>query len=176
MSLASSEIFTWRMFNYLYFFSISVESYETYVHVFSLFILLIIFAFYLWFVLIAGPDFMSKREPYNVKHLLRLYNIFQVTVCSIFVLRAYELGFTFKYVFKCEKFDFLNIDERSEIKVGVWLFLMLRVFEFVETIFFILRKKQNQASFLHIFHHIGSVVMTWLFIVSRAGERNKFLK
>jgi hypothetical protein len=147
-----------------------VALYERYFHVVSLLVLLLIFGAYLWFVLAAGPKFMSKREPYNVTDLVRIYNIFQVIVCTTYVVQAYRLGFTFKYIFKCERFEFLSDDVMLEVQIGAWLFLNLRVFEFVETIFFVLRKKQNQASFLHIFHHIGSVLMTWLFIVSRAGE------
>lgn len=147
-----------------------VVRYDKYFHVASLLILLFIFAIYLWFVLSAGPKFMKNREPYNVTNLLRVYNIFQVIICSTYIIQAYRLGFTFKYIFKCERFEFLNDDTRLLIQLGSWLFLNLRVFELVETIFFVLRKKQNQASFLHIFHHIGSVMMTWLFIVSYAGK------
>lgn len=150
----------------------AVEKYEPYVNVISFVILLFIFAGYLWFVLFAGPKLMRKREPLNVTNLIRLYNVFQVIVCSIFVTRIYQLGFTFQFLFKCEKFEFLSRDELVEVKLGSWLFLSLRVFEFVETIFFVVRKKQNQASFLHIFHHVGSVMMTWLFIVSHAGEKS----
>lgn len=141
----------------------------------SFFVLLIIFAVYLWFVLVAGPEFMAKRQPFNVTPLVRLYNVFQVIVCTIYVTRSYQLGFTFHYLFKCERFEFLDVQDRLEIKIGSWLFLSLRVFEFMETIFFVLRKKQKQASFLHIFHHIGSVMMTWLFIVWKAGELNEVL-
>lgn len=168
---AESENFVHQSTNSFEGFSLLDEVYENYVGLVSFFILLIIFALYLWFVLIAGPRFMEKREAFNVKVLLRLYNMYQVIVCTIYVTRTYQLGFTFQYLFKCERFGFLNGAEMLEIQIGAWLFLSLRIFEFMETIFFVLRKKQNQASFLHIFHHIGSVLMTWLFIVSHAGEK-----
>lgn len=155
------------------FLLVSVERYESYVDLVSFMILFVICVAYLWFVLVAGPRHMEKREPYNVKHLLRIYNVSQVIVCSIYVTRTYQLGFTLQYLFKCERFGFLDDPEMSEIKLGGWLFLMLRTFEFVETVFFVLRKKQTQASFLHIFHHIGSVLMTWLFIVCHAGEKSR---
>jgi hypothetical protein len=113
---------------------------------------------------------MMKREPYDVTDLVRIYNVFQVIVCTIYVISAYRIGFTLNFIFKCERFNFLNDDVKLAVQIGAWLFLGLRVFEFMETVFFVLRKKQNQASFLHIFHHIGSVMMTWLFIVSNAGK------
>lgn len=115
---------------------------------------------------------MKNREPFNVVDLIRLYNVVQVIACSIYVVRAHQLGFTINYLFKCEKFEFFSDLVKLEIKIGYWLFLALRSFEFMETVFFVLRKKHNQASFLHIFHHIGSVLMTWLFIVSDAGKND----
>ena len=155
------------------FLLVLVESNEAYVNLVSFLILLMICGVYLWFVLVAGPRFMEKREPYNVKHLMRIYNVLQVIICTIYVTRSYQLGFTFDYIFKCERFEFLSELQMTEIKLGGWLFLMLRTGEFLETIFFVLRKKEKQASFLHIFHHIGSVFMTWLFIVSHAGEKKR---
>lgn len=131
---------------------------------------MVIFGAYLWFVLSAGPKFMKNRQPYNLKEWIRYYNCFQVVVCSYFVAGGLFFGFSPKYFFKCESFSFLSDETKLKIYIGLWLFLGLRVLEFVETIFFVLRKKHNQASFLHIFHHIGSVLMTWLFIAMHAGS------
>ncbi|CRK96723.1 CLUMA_CG010029, isoform A [Clunio marinus] len=147
---------------------IKIYKHECYINFSSLIILLLIFAAYLWFVLIAGPKYMKKREACNVTNLIRTYNIYQVFCCIFYVVGSYSLGFTLNHLFKCQRFAFLDDDARLSIYVGSWLFLSLRVHEFIETIFFILRKKFNQASFLHIFHHIGSVATTWLFIVSNA--------
>lgn len=132
--------------------------------------LILLFGVYLWFVLLAGPKFMEKREPYNVTELIRFYNCFQVIVCTYFLAGGIYLGFTPNFIFKCQKFDFLTDEVKLKLLVGTWLFLGLRILEFSETIFFVLRKKQGQASFLHIFHHIGSVLMTWLFIAMHAGK------
>jgi hypothetical protein len=137
-------------------------------------ILLFIFGVYVWFVVRIGPQFMKARDPYNVIDLVRLYNVFQVIVCCTYVFRAYQVGFTFEFLWKCEKFEWLSDLAKIEATIGFWLFLLLRIFEFSETIFFVLRKKQNQASFLHIFHHIGSVLMTWLFLVAEAGKALTF--
>lgn len=145
------------------------QLYDGYVHLVSSFILMFIFGGYLWIVLVVGPNWMKNREPYNVVDLIRLYNVFQVIACTFCVVRSHQLGFTFAFLWKCEKFENFSDLVKLEVKIGYWLFLILRIVEFVETFFFVLRKKQNQASFLHIFHHIGSVLMTWLFIVSEAG-------
>lgn len=143
---------------------------EVYIHVGSFVGLLVTFAVYLWLVFMAGPKFMKPREAYNLKNIIRFYNVFQVVVCSLYVIKGIEFGFSFKYLWKCERFESFDDDKKLTLRVSFWLFLGLRILEFIETIFFVLRKKYNQASFLHVFHHIGSVLMTWLFIVSHAGE------
>lgn len=154
----------------LSFLSLESELYQTYFHLVTGVFLLAVFGIYLWLVLVFGPEFMKNREPYNVTLLIRLYNAFQVFACSAFVIRAHQLGLSFKYLWQCERFLWLSDLNRLELRIGFWMFLLLRIVEFVETIFFVVRKKQKQASFLHIFHHIGSVLMAWLFIVSGAGN------
>lgn len=144
--------------------------FEQYFHLVSAAFLLALFALYLWFVLVFGPTFMKDREAFDVLGLIRLYNAFQVFACLFFVIRAHQVGFYWQFLWVCEKFENFSGLVRLEVKIGYWLFLALRCVEFVETVFFVVRKKHEQASFLHIFHHIGSVLMTWLFIVLNVGE------
>lgn len=113
---------------------------------------------------------MKDREPYNLKRCIRFYNCFQVVSCSWFIAGGWYYGLSPKYLFKCENFSFLTDYQRLNLYIGIWLFLGLRMLELIETVFFVLRKKFNQASFLHIFHHIGSALMTWLCIAMHAGN------
>lgn len=113
---------------------------------------------------------MKDLPPYELTNLIRVYDIVQIAACSFFVIRTYMLGFHLKFICKCESFNFLNEYEMGQVQLGVWFFLLLRVFEFVETWFFILRKKNNQASFLHVYHHVSTVVLMWVFITFDTGE------
>jgi len=36
---------------------------------------------------------------------------------------------------------------------AVWLYYMAKIVELLDTVFFVLRKKQSQVSFLHVYHH-----------------------
>jgi hypothetical protein len=46
-----------------------------------------------------------------------------------------------------------------------WFYgILLRIIEFIETIIFVLRKKQNQISFLHVYHHISTIIIFWVFL------------
>lgn len=42
--------------------------------------------------------------------------------------------------------------------------------ELLDTVFFVLRKKQSHVSFLHVFHHCDAVIFTWAFLKYGAGE------
>lgn len=125
---------------------------------------------YLWFILYKGPLMMEARQPFNLTNTLRWYNLFQLFACTVFVERTYNMGFDFRFLWKCESFGFLPESKRQELFIGTWFFLFLRIFEFVETIFFILRKKKSQASFLHIYHHISTVTLMWIFMVYDNGK------
>lgn len=125
---------------------------------------------YYWFLFIYGPKFMKNREPYQFPNILRVYNLFQMIICSIFVYKTYTIGFDYRFLWKCESFSFLSDEDVFVINYGTWCFLSLRIFEFIETVFFVLRKKQSQASFLHIYHHISTVILVWVYIICDTGD------
>ena len=39
---------------------------------------------------------------------------------------------------------------------------MLKIFDLIETGIFTLRKKYRQVSFLHLYHHVSTVLIAWL--------------
>jgi elongation of very long chain fatty acids protein 7 len=39
---------------------------------------------------------------------------------------------------------------------------MIKIIDLIETIFFCLRKKAGQVSFLHVYHHISTLLFTWI--------------
>ena len=46
---------------------------------------------------------------------------------------------------------------------------MLKIIDLIETILFVLRKKNKQISFLHIYHHISTVLLGIIYIRYYAG-------
>ncbi|EFN67525.1 Elongation of very long chain fatty acids protein 7 [Camponotus floridanus] len=44
----------------------------------------------------------------------------------------------------------------------VWWYFTLKIIELADTVIFILRKKYNQISFLHVYHHTITVITTWI--------------
>lgn len=140
--------------------------------------LAVIFAVYLALVLKVLPRYMSDRKPMKLGSFIKSYNVFQVIACTFFVEWAITRGHnsvTFKGAWQCtptsrEPEAYLDLCEK------IWFFMMLRVIELTETFIFVLRKKQNQVSALHLYHHISTVWIMWLFLKYAPSEFNLILR
>lgn len=49
-----------------------------------------------------------------------------------------------------------------QLAAGIWLFYFSKLIEYLDTIFFILRKKNNQITFLHVYHHVSMFFLWWI--------------
>jgi hypothetical protein len=110
---------------------------------------------------------MRNRKPYDLTTFIRCYNVFQVVACSMFVYTLHNSGIRFYDAWSCIKGK-LGDDGDYQLALG-WGFILLRGIEFVETVTFVLRKKFNQISYLHVYHHVSTLLMVWLFIRSGPG-------
>lgn len=62
-----------------------------------------------------------------------------------------------------------------QLAAAVWLFYFSKLIEFLDTFFFILRKKDNQVTFLHVYHHVTMPLIWWIAVKWYAGGMCKFL-
>lgn len=135
--------------------------------------MLIIFAIYLSSVII-GSKVMKNRKPPKLQSLIRFYNLLQITGCTYFSYIAHlKFGHnTLKSTWRCETNDMYieTYDDLVQVFSLSWMFFWLRLIELFETIFFILRKKQNQVSVLHVYHHVSTLVFLYLGSRYSAGE------
>lgn len=53
---------------------------------------------------------------------------------------------------------------------AVWLYYMAKVIELLDTVFFVLRKKNSQVSFLHLYHHTLMPMCAFVGVKYFAGE------
>lgn len=124
---------------------------------------LLVVVAYLVFVLV-GPRVMSSRPPLNMRSLIVAYNfamvLLSVYMCAEFFLTTYSLG----YSYACQGVDWAYSTDPVSIRmVRVhWLFFISKILEVADTVFFILRKKNNQVTFLHVYHHATMILNWWL--------------
>ncbi|XP_060813245.1 elongation of very long chain fatty acids protein 7-like [Bombus pascuorum] len=120
-----------------------------------------IVAFYLYFVHVLGPNIMAKRKPFNLNRILQIYNLIQIVSCAYIFYKALVLAWLFHYNFYCEPVDYSDDPRAVEITRIVWSYFLMKLLDLLDTAFFILRKKQQQVSFLHVYHHTGMAIGSW---------------
>lgn len=108
---------------------------------------------YLVFVCIIGPLWMRNREPFQLKNTIRFYNLIMVLLALILFLKLRVAIETFGSMVDCSKTFHLSDQSSTKIYQMGNFIMMVRLSEYLDTIFFTLRKKQSQITFLHVFHH-----------------------
>lgn len=118
---------------------------------------------YLYVVKIGGPRWMKHCKPYTIKAFILAYNATMV-VANAFLFHGFLTHSYFGggYSWICQA-DIHNVASLPLLEYCWWAF-MLRMFEFLDTVFFVLRKKDAHVSFLHVLHHSLVVVNGWFFM------------
>lgn len=125
---------------------------------------LLIIASYLAFVLKVGPQYMENKKPYVLKEVLILYNL-AMTIFNAYLFRMLTPAFSYPIQYFCMPHPNKNALEITRILYdGCWYYLMSKIVELADTVFFVLRKKQSQVSTLHVFHHANMVFNSWIFL------------
>ncbi|XP_062455349.1 elongation of very long chain fatty acids protein 7 isoform X2 [Rhea pennata] len=101
----------------------------------------IIIGAYIYFVTSLGPKLMENKKPFELRQIMAFYN-FSVVTLSLYM--------TYEMVRVC------------------WLYYFSKFIELLDTVFFVLRKKNSQVTFLHVFHH-SIMPWTWWFGVKFAA-------
>ena len=65
------------------------------------------------------------------------------------------------YSFRCQPVDYSHAPSALTMAHVTWLYFMGKFVEFLDTVFFVLRKKQAHVTFLHLSHHVIMALYMW---------------
>ncbi|XP_054344746.1 very long chain fatty acid elongase 7 isoform X2 [Pongo pygmaeus] len=134
----------------------------------------ILLGFYVYFVTSLGPKLMENRKPFELKKAMITYNffivLFSVYMCYEFVMSGWGIG----YSFRCEIVDYSRSPTALRMARTCWLYYFSKFIELLDTIFFVLRKKNSQVTFLHVFHHTIMPWTWWFGVKFAAGGLGTF--
>ncbi|XP_076754082.1 stuck in traffic [Xylocopa sonorina] len=116
---------------------------------------------YLYFVLSWGPKHMEHRKSYQLRNTLVVYNLLQVLLSFWLFYEGLDAAWLRKYSWKCQPVDFSNSPEALRVARGVYIYFLAKISELLDTVFFVLRKKQSQITFLHLYHHTVMPMISW---------------
>lgn len=125
--------------------------------------------FYAYFCKSLAPRWMENRKPFGLRRTLIIYNLFQ-TVFSAWIFyevsslspnhdsRIAKLYFQYlqsgwlrDYSYRCQPVDYSPKGLR--MAETCWWYYISKFTEFFDTLFFLLRKKNQHVSTLHVIHH-----------------------
>lgn len=124
---------------------------------------------YLAVVLKIGPCFMLTRRPYNLKPLLAVYNLGMVVTCVTILVLYHRSGVRIPALFRCMDIDYSTEPNAMRILDLMYITHIVKIVELVETCFFLLRKKDSQITFLHVYHHTSTLFLSWVGVKYVAG-------
>ncbi|KAG5863351.1 hypothetical protein JTB14_011845 [Gonioctena quinquepunctata] len=131
----------------------------------SLPILLGFISFYVYVVRILGPRLMKNRPPFNIRILLIVYNSLQI-VFNLWL--AYEYSYIYGRIHEaCIPIDYSTSTFGLHEVAGGRKYFWLKLFDCLDTVFFVLRKSHRQISFLHIYTGIMFFVRGWVWYFPR---------
>ncbi|RWS12775.1 elongation of very long chain fatty acids protein-like protein [Dinothrombium tinctorium] len=129
-------------------------------------------AAYLYFVKILGPKLMQNRPPFELRKVMIVYNFTMVITSLVMFIEMGRLIEWGRYTFRCQKVDYSEAEIPMRMcRIG-WYFLVTKYIEFADTVFFVLRKKQNQVSNLHVIHHSAVPISVWFAVKYAPGGNN----
>lgn len=137
-------------------------------------IILTICFMYLYFVLSLGPKLMLNHQGFKLNKILLVYNL-SMTLANLwlFIQGLWVSNYGLDTL-GCEKF---GGDIRQSPRRGIYLgylFFLTKLVELLDTVFFVLRKKKEQITFLHVFHHSIVPIFCWIGIKLAPGGPNGF--
>lgn len=130
--------------------------------------------FYGYFSRVLGPKLMENRKPFQLRKVLIVYNLFQ-TLFSFWIFYEYMAsGWGVNYSLRCQPVDYSTSPLAMRMARTCWWYYISKFTEFFDTFFFILRKKYNQVSTLHVIHHGIMPMSVWMGLKFAPGGHSTF--
>ncbi|XP_063233158.1 very long chain fatty acid elongase 4-like [Bacillus rossius redtenbacheri] len=109
-----------------------------------------------------GPRLMRGRKPLRLTWALLPYNLAMAALNLYIASELLSASTKLKYSYVCQPITRLSHPEETRIASAVWWYYMSKLIEFCDTFFFILRKKNSQLTFLHVYHHSTMFSLWWI--------------
>lgn len=130
---------------------------------------------YVYLVKVFGPRLMENRKPMDLRYVLIAYNLFQVLFSAwLFYELSMSGWLTGHYSLRCQPVDYSNHPVTLRMVNVCWWYYFSKFTEFFDTIFFVLRKKNEHVSTLHVIHHGCMPMSVWFGVKFTPGGHSTF--
>jgi len=129
---------------------------------------------YLAWVLVLGPIYMRDKKPIDLKNTLILYNAGQVLLSSYMFYEHLMAGWARGYSYTCQPVDYSDSPLSRRMLNLCYVYYISKLTEFADTVFFVLRKKKSQITWLHLYHHSLTPIEAWILVKFIPGGNATF--
>ncbi|KAI6651489.1 hypothetical protein LOD99_5097 [Oopsacas minuta] len=113
-------------------------------------------------IILLGPTLMKNRKEWDLQFVLFFYNFAMVGLSTYIATEAFFGAQEVEYSWLCQPMIYSTHPGHMRVANALWWYYFSKCIEFLDTIFFILRKKNNQITFLHIYHHATMFAIWWM--------------
>jgi len=129
--------------------------------------LLMVIAYFMFALM--GKRIMKNREAFNLKSVMTVYNVSVILLNGWLFVSLIKHVVQQKYAFLCNPVDYGP--EGEEVVWLIYIYYLSKLLDFSDTVFMVLRKKWDQLTFLHCWHH-GLMFLIWWSATKYAGGGN----
>ncbi|XP_016932295.2 very long chain fatty acid elongase AAEL008004 isoform X3 [Drosophila suzukii] len=129
---------------------------------------------YVYLVKVLGPRLMENRKPLHLQNTLVMYNAIQVVFSAWLFYECLMGGWWGSYSFRCQPVDYTDSPTSRRMVHACWWYYFSKFTEFMDTIFFVLRKKTSQVTTLHVIHHGCMPMSVWFGVKFTPGGHSTF--
>ena len=108
---------------------------------------------YVFFATSLGPRLMDGRKPFQLQTVLMVYNLCMVLLSVTQFIRSGMYGWFGRYSYRCQAIDYSDSWSGVGMAYTAYVYFLSKIVELLDTVFFVLRKKFNQITVLHVTHH-----------------------
>ncbi|KAK2179662.1 hypothetical protein NP493_479g01016 [Ridgeia piscesae] len=123
-----------------------------------------------WFLSVAyllfvwlGPKYLRDKKPFDLRTPMIIHNIALVVFSTYMCIEIFLSTWDGKYDYICAPYNLQTRENPKELRVAKVLYLhfISKSFELLDTVWMVLRKKDKQVTYLHIYHHVLIINCWW---------------
>nr|XP_039252065.1 elongation of very long chain fatty acids protein 4-like [Styela clava] len=114
----------------------------------------------------------SNLPAYGMRKIIVFYNFVMVLLSLYMTYEFFVTAYLSSYNLACQPVDYSNHPLAIRMAKVCWWYYFSKYIELMETVFFALRKKYNQISVLHVYHHTSMLCIWWMGIKYVAGGQS----
>ncbi|CAH1375201.1 unnamed protein product [Tenebrio molitor] len=134
---------------------------------------ILIGAGYLYLIYRLLPEFMKNRAPYKLDTVLKVFNLSQVIINAFICFHGSRWAAQVNWY--CAPIDFSDTPDNRFRMTVTYIYFLTKLADLLDTVFFVLRGKTSQVTFLHVYHHFGMIGLGWTGMKYLAGGHSIFL-